>query len=120
VSITSTDVLNIAPEFSSENVSRINIFIANAELFINRTVWGSKADVAHAYLTAHLLKSSPSSSGAGLAAGPVTMEKVGDLQRHYAGPNTVSSSQIDLASTPYGRVFEQMKRTLLITPIINS
>lgn len=120
MSITSTDVLNIAPEFSTENVSRINIFIAHAALFINRTTWGDKADVAHAYLTAHFLKSSPSSSGAALAVGPVVMEKVGDLQRHYGTASNSNSTVIDYTSTAYGRIFEQMKRTLVITPIINS
>lgn len=110
------DVIAIAPQFSEEEPSRINYFLSQAALFINRTIWGPKADAGQAYLTAHFLASTPSASGGAAAAGPLASESVGGLSRSFAVPSMGNAS--DYTSTAYGRVFEQMKRTLLISPVV--
>lgn len=111
------DIIDIAPEFSAEDPARIQTFINIAKKFINFKVWGEKADVGHAYFTAHLLKSSPGIGGGGGAQGPVTSEKVGDLQTTFASGGISASSY---SSSSYGVIFEQLRKTLLITPIIST
>ena len=56
ITITSTDVTNVAAEFSTESQSRIELFIENARLFVNEDFWGAKAKLGIIYYTAHLLK----------------------------------------------------------------
>jgi hypothetical protein len=122
VSVTSSDVLAIAPEFSSESPSRINALIAVATQFVNPHAWGPKTDIAIIYYTAHLLSVTPSASGAtgaSTARGPISQEKVGDISTSYsAGGSSVSStSRTSFNASSYGQIFEEMKKTLVITPI---
>jgi hypothetical protein len=122
VSVTSSDVLAIAPEFSSESPSRINALIAVATQFVNPHAWGPKTDIAIIYYTAHLLSVTPSASGAtgaSTARGPISQEKVGDISTSYSagGSSVSSSSRTSFNASSYGQIFEEMKKTLVITPI---
>lgn len=131
MAINSADVLLIAPEFSGLDVGIINSYISIAAKFINRTIWGEKADIGHAYFTAHLLKARPilpvgGDPGGGVIGpnGPASMEKVGDIQRSFSegggGGQAAGGVPRPNATTYYGEIFEQMKRTLLITPLVSN
>lgn len=113
MAISSVTVVQVAPEFSAEDVNRINAFIAYAEPYINRTVWGNKSDHAHALMTAHFLASSPSNGAAN--GGPTQSDKVGDLATTYA---VMPAKNDSLETSPYGRLLIQLRRTLLISPIV--
>lgn len=113
MAISAATVIIVAPEFSAEDTSRIDFFIQEAARYVNGSVWGAKADFAHALYTAHLLKVS-SLNG---AAGTLIKDEVGDLKRTYSDSNTTTS---DLGTTAYGKQFEQMKKSLLISPMVVS
>lgn len=113
--ITVSDITTSFPEFAAYDPALIQIAIDDAALFVNSKVWGPKYNTGWKYFTAHLLKSSPTSTGAGGAVGPVTAERVGDLSTSY-GQLSISSQ--DHSSTSYGRIFDQLMRTLLKTMII--
>jgi len=111
MAITSTDVINVAPELSSVATSRIDDFIAFAKPYINFPLWDDKADFAHSLFTAHLLTLS---NNTGSATTNVKSEKVGDLSRSFEGPK---SDEL-LSSTSYGSMFLSLRRSLLISPIV--
>lgn len=112
---TPDDVRRIAPEFSAEDDSTINFFIAEADKYINARAWGSKANYARALFAAHLMKSRGVSGGGNAPGGPIQSEKVGDISTTYAvAPPTGNSFN----NTPYGMQFEQLKKTLLIGPLV--
>lgn len=108
MAITSDTVILVAPEFSSQDTDRIDFFITQASQYINRRVWGDKADYAHALYTAHLMTVSARSGSTG-----VTAERVGELSRNYATPTDNA-----LGSTSYGSLFISLRKTLLISPIV--
>lgn len=110
-----SDITSSFPEFAATDPALIQIAINDAKLFINRSVWGPKYNTGWKYFAAHLLKSSPNANGGGGAGGAVTMEKVGDLQVSYG---QVQVTNEDHSSTHYGRIFDQLMRTLLKTMII--
>lgn len=117
--ITAADVIDVAPEFGAESVARINRFIARALPYINPRIWGIKTDYAHALFTAHLLKGSGSASGGGpvvIPAGPVTKEKMGDLEISYASATISSPSSFE--TTNYGQLFLQLRRTVSVSPLV--
>ena len=109
------DIIASFPEFSTYDQALIQSAIDDAKLFINFKVWGPKAKTGWKYFTAHLLKSTPSSSGGGGAIGVVTSEKVGDLAVTYG---QVADGDGNHSSTAYGRIFDQLMRTLLKTMIM--
>jgi hypothetical protein len=110
--VTPADIKALFPEFASESDLRIQLFLDQAAFSVNASVWGNKADFAIQYLTGHLL--TVANRGGSGAAGPVTSEKVGDLQRSYA--NNVSAVAHELGSTGYGMEFLRLRRSLYITP----
>lgn len=112
--ITVNDIIAAFPEFAAYDVGLIQTAIDDAKLFINFKVWGKKANTGWKYFTAHLLKSSPTSSGGGGAAGAVTSEKVGDLSVTYGDVGEAGGNN---SSTAYGRIFDQLMKTLLTTMI---
>lgn len=112
--ITATDFKALFPEFSEESDTRIDLFIPIAQLSVNENVWGAMTDPATAFLTAHIL--SMANRGGSGAAGPVTMEKVGDLQRGYGDLGSTLKSE--LATTPYGLEYLRLRNQLLVTPML--
>lgn len=111
MSVTPADIKELFPEFAATADARIQLFIDQSTLSVNTAVWGNKADFAIQYLTAHLL--TVVNRGGGGAAGPITSEKVGDLQRSYASGGAVAH---ELGSTGYGMEFLRLRRSLHITP----
>lgn len=90
----------------------IEEFITIAADYVNSSIWGTKYDFAHALMTCHLMSLGGVVAS---ASGPVESVKVGDLSTTYA----VSASDSDsLGTTTYGNLFLQLRRTLLISPIV--
>jgi len=110
MAVTPKDVKNVAlsGEFDDLKNSAIQIYLDMAVRCVDETVWGDKADDAIKLLTAHYLTLATREG----ASGPVTSEKVGDLQTNYGQ----SQSDSELASTSYGTMYLQMKKTLVTTP----
>lgn len=113
MAISSSTVLNVAPELSSVSSERMSYFITEASRYINSTKWGAKSDFAHALLTAHLLTISNKNG----ISGEVIEEKVGDLSRKFSSSGSDVSS---LASTSYGKQFLQLRKSLIISPMVIS
>lgn len=112
ITITSSDVTNVAPEFASESSERVGIFIEYARLFVSESKYGDRAKFAIILYTAHLLTLS-NREGSG---GAITAEKVGDLQRSYS--TTPKAEDYDLSQTSYGGMVLQLRKTLLVTPFM--
>lgn len=112
--VTATDVTNVATELASETDARINIFIDIAREYLCEEKWGTKAKTAIILYTAHLL--TLANRGTTGAAGAVTSEKVGELQRSYG--SGVDGQTDELAQTPYGMMLMQLRRGILFTPIV--
>lgn len=92
------------------------------ESMINTKVWGSKAPNGVKLLAAHFLAQLGfgTVSGSGDIAGPVTSEKVGDLQRSYAATSISGGSVSDsiFNTTRYGRLYLLLRKTIPTTPIV--
>lgn len=122
IALTPEEVKAFAPEFAAVEDSEVQSYIDIAQEFICESKWGEvKAKKALMLLTCHFLKDMGlGAGGSSSASGPVTMEKVGDLQRSY-GSATLSkgstSEQLFL-TTKYGRAYILLRKTLVITPII--
>lgn len=95
--------------FDSLTNSQIKIYLDMATNCVDETVWGKKADDAIKLLTAHYL----TLASRGGNSGSVTSEKVGDLQKSFSNAQTDDS---ELATTSYGQMYLQMRKTLVITP----
>lgn len=113
-SITVSDITTSFPEFANTDPTLIQIAINDAKLFVSKKCWRDKYLVGWKYFTAHLLASLPTSGGGGGGGGPIQSEKVGDLSVTY-GALAVSTN--DHSTTAYGRIFDQMMRTLLRTMV---
>ncbi len=111
------------PEFAAVDPSRITAFIGIAQTSMSAGVWGNAYDSGLAYLTAHLLKKSGPGGGVQggtSTAGPLTQEKVGELQRTYGtvdlGPMSASDSL--LTTTAYGMEYLRLRRLIPTTPMV--
>lgn len=116
MAVTADDVIAYEPNAASIDEDRINLFIGYAENQVNRDVWGDLADQAVILLTLHGLYKTGAGSGAN-GQGPVTMEKVGDLQRSY-GTSSGAQSDDSLGATGYGQEYLRLRKMLVITPVV--
>jgi hypothetical protein len=128
--VTVDHVVDIAPEFAEyaetdDGEATIETYIEIAMEFVCASKWGSEAKAIKAVslLTAHFLKDLGVGSAAGVsssAAGPITMERVGDLQRSYGSSAVTSGPMAEqlLSKTKYGRTYLALRRTIVITPMV--
>lgn len=79
---------------------------------INLECWRGKADCAHVFLTAHFLAMQGGGSG---ESGAVSAKSIDKLSISYA---VSPPSDGDLGSTKWGRMYAQMRSTLLILPVV--
>lgn len=126
VTVTKTDITDVAPEFASVAEPTVNIFIGYARHYVGEGVWGeAKAKQGIVWMACHLMKkigfgegtSTPTPGG---SSGPVTMEKVGDLQRSYQALSLQGVSALDsvLATTSYGQMFIMLRKTVPTSPLV--
>lgn len=112
VTVTQSDITNVAPELAGESPERVNIFIEYAGLIVCCKKWGKKAKLATILMVAHLLTMS-NREGKG---GAVTSETVGDYSQSY-GSGTSAGNE-ELGSTSYGTQYLMLRKTLLASPLI--
>lgn len=118
--------LSLRDEFADLTDTQITTRITLAESFINRAVWDTaasggedKGDNGVLYLAAHFLAVDLRSTVA--AAGPVMSEAAGGLSRGYGfavrGAKVTVNESL-LMRTIYGQRYMQLKRSLLLSPLV--
>lgn len=118
MTVVAQDIRDTFSEFAGSSDALINRWLAQAERRINATQWGTKADDATLWLTAHLLKiECMIRSGGTPAAGAVSQQKVGDLSVSYAVPAKLGNSF--LAATAYGQQYLQLRDEMFVTRVLN-
>ncbi len=101
VTVTPTDIVALAPEFADTSEATIALYISLAADFFCVERYGARGKTALTFMALHLL----SMQGQVGSSGAITSESVGSVSTSYA----VSSSDSDLASTPYGRMFLRLQ-----------
>lgn len=106
-------LVEIAPEFSSEDTARLDVFIGLSASRLSARVFGRVYAQAVVYLAAHLLTlSERASSSGGSAAGPITSASTGGVSISYGQVNTaVSVSDATLSTTAYGLEFLALRNS---------
>jgi hypothetical protein len=112
LALTSSDVAMVWNESPmTPGTAIVDLFLSCACQQINLDCWGDKADCAHIFLTAHFLAMGGYGSG---EKGVVTSKKIDKLAISYAAG---APSDSDLGNTRWGRMYTQIRKTLLILPI---
>ena len=104
----------IAPEFISLSDEQVKSMIALYEGFVSKKVFGSKYNLAVAYLTAHLialnnLYTTTAGASTDASVAGVKREREGDLEREYAIPDASDYMSL-LYKTYYGRMYLQIMK----------
>ncbi len=102
------------PEFATLADDFIQLYIDQASLSVNASVWLAKSEIGIAYLTGHLLTMVTKFVGG--VSGPVSSEKVGDLSRNYAQLALPSANEYSMTS--YGIEFYRLRKSLPISPMV--
>jgi hypothetical protein len=105
MAITKADVLARFAEFATIQDPEWTAVIGDASLSVNATLYGSKADLANIYLTAHLLGVAHPSM---VPTGRVTSESMDGTSYRYAVADHAVAGD-DLDTTPYGRLFKALR-----------
>lgn len=109
---TVAQVQQVASEFASTSDEIIQSYIDIAANYVSLAYWGEdRFNYIHALMTAHLMKQV---LGGGSGTGPVTSERLGDISVSYAAS---ASAADELASTCYGALITQLRRSILQTPM---
>lgn len=98
-------------EFTSTATATIELAIADALTQLNTSAWSSdQADLAHIYLSAHILKLWALWETSGSApAGALKSVKDGDLAKTYANASAGTVGDSSLSATAYGREFIRIR-----------
>ena len=115
MTVTAADLKIKFPDLASLDDSFIELFLADAVLQVNATCWGEYTDLGVQYLTAHLVSTATPSTSS--AAGAVTMEKVGDLQRSY-GSISASATNTELNRTVYGTEYVRLRKMCVSSYVV--
>lgn len=110
MTISAATFLEYFPDFSTESNDRINLFLTESARYVNTNVWGAKANFAQALYTAHLI----STGNSGASSGSLSSDKVGDLSQNYS----TQTSDTSLGATSYGLQFLQLRKSLLLSPMV--
>lgn len=84
-------------------------WIATAETLVNRDLFETRADLAVAYMTAHLITVNISQGGAG--GGEISSKREGDLSISYA---VSSNGGNNLNSTGFGKQFIMLSKSTTV------
>ena len=116
-------ICDIAPEFDNEDPARVLRFIGYAELQVSSDAFGSKYELAVAYLTSHMLSLSGRNDDEGTngTPGTITQKKEGDLSLSFALPQGLGQSKDGtLLLTSYGIEYLRLRDICIITPGVYS
>lgn len=103
-------LMDIAPEFASNDLAQLGRFIGYAQSEINPTIFLTKTDIATAYLAAHKL--TVAGRGATGQGGVTAVQKAAQLEEQYKVPALRESEQ-PWATTVYGLEFIRIRRSVL-------
>jgi hypothetical protein len=110
---TPDDLTALAPEFKDQDCAFLQILLDSTAAQIPLGVWMSKASTAHAYLTAHIL-----TVAEGGERGQVNARSIDKVSVSYAAVGTATQLDANLSTTKWGRLFLQLRSTLLNVPIV--
>jgi hypothetical protein len=97
-------------EFASTPTATIELAIADALAQLNLDAWSDdQGDLAHIYLSAHILKLWANWAAGSAPAGALTSVRDGDLAKTFAVSPTGTTSDSSLASTAYGQEFLRIR-----------
>ena len=107
----------VAPELNAVTDAQLVTPLRVAGLLVSIRRWRELASDAHAYLTAHILATTPGlgldPGGGDLAeqAGPLTSEADGPSSRAFGqwSGDSLAANDALLSTTPYGRMFLQLR-----------
>lgn len=106
-----TDFRTRFPEFDSVTDDRINLFLADSELFVSE-VWGDFRDIGIYYLTAHNLSiAEKTAQGATSGIQGIASKSVEGVSISYQS-EAISESNAYYMSTSYGKRYIDMKMRL--------
>ena len=105
------------PEFASVADARVELFLADAALVMDTTIWGDVYDLGQSYLTAHYLslaESSAASGGSTAVSGPVTGRTVDGVSVTYGTSTAIgtSSNAAYWQQTVYGQRYATLLKNL--------
>ena len=109
MAVTKDDIKTRFPEFASYSDAKLDAAIADAELQVNRNIFGAKADLAVIYMAAHSL----AVSNVQQSGGAIQSQKVGDLSITYAGAGAGQG----ILSTGYGNLYFNLRKQV-VGPIV--
>lgn len=121
---TPQDIINYAEEFALVPLPKIQLFIDYAYLSTGAAAekWDHLLNFATLLLACHLLTGvlAQGNEGQQNVLGPISMQKVGDLQTSYsAGQINGQGNNLNaLGQTVYGQEFLRLQRSLVITPLL--
>ena len=129
MAITTSQFRTRFPEFDAICDNVIDMFITDAELFVQESYWGPKYDLGLYYLTAHFIakqeqmKNSTPGAGSSQPSGAITSRAVDGVSVGYSNPFSSSSGSgknrlVEFESTVYGQRYIQLIRTLGIPAIV--
>ena len=101
----------IAPQFDSR--TNRSEYISLATLQVNESIFGSKYDLAIAYMAAHMMSvNTETGAGTGTGTGFITSKKEGDLAVSYAKPESGSGGgDASLSQSSYGQQFIDLRNS---------
>lgn len=107
----------IAPKFDTVDSDRLTAIISIASSQVGRA-FGSKRNLAAAYLAAHMLEVAGDAGGTTSGTGGVvTMEKEGQLARSYGGiGGTSGEGMTRYDRTVWGQEFVRLRKQCVMTP----
>jgi hypothetical protein len=104
------------PEYASDPPSdaTIEVYIADAALFVDECAWGTKYELGILYYAAHLLTLAleSASGAAGGVSGAVASRAVDGVSVSYTNAQPKDQSEAWFNSTTYGQRYLNMLQTL--------
>lgn len=105
------DFLLRYPEFEKTDVSRIGLFLSDAQAEVSKARWGKLYDRGVMALTAHLLKlKAEAEVTEGEANRNLAGESAGELSVSYAMPISANGSDDFYQLTAYGQEYLRLRR----------
>jgi len=112
------DVVNIAPgdaKIAAVPLASQTAILADVYAQMSAANWGTRLDLGAKWFAAHL--ATVGAQGALGAGGPVSEHRVGEVARSYAVPTAMN---VLLETTPYGKEFVRLYRSLNLRWLIGS
>lgn len=100
------------PQFSTEGVARVQMFLDEAATEMDEARWGEHFARGHGLLTAHnlTLANQESATANGAVADLTTQKKVGDVSVSRSEAMLQAQADDPLMRTTYGQEFKRLRR----------